>query len=261
MTRLAESDINTISHSLESCDKILKKQTGKGLFELGCYAAGRALDFSRLKVAAVPVTTGIGIISGFCDTVASILRYLGAKAYVTEKSDVAGMEEACSRRTDILFMADDDAFGAFNVKKGIHSDNGSATGRSFAAALELAAGICGEPVLVLGAGQVGRAAVQYFLEKKARVFIYDLDIYRAGRLKEEFPTVIMLDEWQNRTWTRILDATTAGHFIPPAAVNGETVIAAPGMPLGVPPETAGKCAKVIHNTLELGVAAMLCEVV
>ena len=261
MTRLAESDINTISRSLQSCDELLKKQTGKTLFELGCYAAGRTPDISRLKVAAVPVTTGIGIISGFCDTVASIVNHLGAQAYATEKTDVAGMEEAIARGADILFMADDDTFGAFNLKKGIHSDNGSATGRGFAAALELGAGVCGEPVLVLGAGPVGWAAVRYFLEKKARVFIYDLDIYKAGQMKEAFPAVTMLDEWQNRTWTRILDATTAGHFIPPAAVSGQTVIAAPGMPMGVPPETGQKCAKVIHNTLELGVAAMLCEVV
>lgn len=261
MTRLAESDINTIDRSLQGYDRLLKSQTGKNLFELGCYAAGRTPDISKLKVAAVPVTTGIGIIGGFCDTVASIVSHLGAKAWATEKTDVAGMEEAFSKNADILFMADDDTFGAFNLKKGIHSDNGSATGRSFAAALELAAGVCGEPVLVLGAGPVGYAAVQYFLEKKARVFIYDLDIYRAGQLKEAFPDVTMLDEWQNRAWTRILDATTAGNFIPPSAVKADTVIAAPGMPLGVPPETAQKCARVIHNTLELGVAAMLCEVV
>ncbi|WP_133968741.1 3-methylornithyl-N6-L-lysine dehydrogenase PylD [Eubacterium limosum] len=261
MTRLAESDINTINHSLQSYDKLLKNQTGKNLFELSCYATGRTPDISRLKVAAVPVTTGIGVIGGFCDTVAGIVNHLGAKAYVTEKSDVAGMEEAFTKRADILFMADDDTFGAFNLKKGIHSDNGSATGRSFAAALELAAGVCGEPVLVLGAGPVGCAAAQYFLEKKARVFIYDLDIYKAGQMKEAFPEITMLDEWQNRTWTRILDATTAGNFIPSSVVSGDTVIAAPGMPVGVPPETAQKCARVIHNTLELGVAAMLCEVV
>lgn len=259
MTRLKESDIIATGKSLAAYDRILKGQTGKTLFELACHAAGRTPDISQLKAAAVPVTTGIGLIGGFADAVAEIAGYLGARAFVTENTDMAGMEEACAKKADILFMADDNTFGAFNLKKGICSDNGSATGRGFAAALEQAAGVCGQPVLVLGGGPVGQAAVQYFLEKKAKVFIYDLDIYKAGKIKENFPEVTMLEAWQHRCWNRIFDATTAGGFIPPTCVTDETVIAAPGMPLGVPPETGRKCRKVIHNTLELGVATMLIE--
>ncbi len=260
MTRLHESDIHMISRKLYDYDKTLMAQTGKNLFEIGCYAMRRQPDLAKCKVAAIPITTGIGIISGFSQTVASIVRYLGAEAFTTEGTDVAGLEEAYAKEAQIIFTADDNTFGAFNVQTGIFSDNGSATGRGFAAALELATNKIDQPVLVLGVGPVGQAAAQYLSEKAFEVYVYDINWYKAEQLKTRLPNIHVLTQWQNKAWPYIIDATTAGNFIPPEAVYEGAIIAAPGMPLGVPKETADRCRQVIHNPLELGVAAMLCEV-
>ena len=109
-------------------------------------------------MAAVPVTSGKGVITSFSQTLVAIAAYLGFSAEVTTQYDVAGIAEAYQKRFDIVLAADDNTFCAINTRSGAVVDNIEATGRGFAHALAgLAGGLAGKPVLVLGCGPVGMA--------------------------------------------------------------------------------------------------------
>ena len=131
MTRLVEEDINTLIINLKAYDGTLKQQTGMALVDIAMGAVGRKRPFRSLKVAVIPVNSGLGIIDGFSDTVC------GIDAYVTQSTDVGGIQEAYRMGAEMIFMADDDVCSAFAVGSNAYSDNGYATGIGFAAALEM----------------------------------------------------------------------------------------------------------------------------
>ncbi len=156
MTRLTTSDINHISCSLESYNQKLLAQTGRTLLGIACHASH--LDEMALKkkiesfsVHVVPISTGLGIISDFSETVCAILSFLGFNAMVSDYPDVSGIACSYENRVDALMMADDLRFVGINLKTGTVADNSEATGRVFAAALDLMVkGIRKRDVLVLG---------------------------------------------------------------------------------------------------------------
>lgn len=259
MTRLKEQDIDYISARIKAYDEMFKKQTGCTMEELAKQVTALNSYRGGAKVAVVPVTSGLGIIGGFSETVCNILSYVGAEAYVTSGTDVAGLQEAYERKADIVFMADDDVCSAFTLGKKAYSDNGEATGKIFAAALASAIGeVEGEEVLIMGAGPVGQAAARYLWQKGAIPVICDLDEAKARKLAEEEDLVgSYIEAYPPKlsSYAYIVDATTAGDYITASDVTEKTIIAAPGMPLGVTKE-ASEIATVIHNPLEIGIIMM-----
>lgn len=254
MTRLKEDDIDTLVARIASYNKELQKQVGSTLAEIAKYSVGFK-GKRNFKTAVIPVTTGLGIIKGFSETVCGILRYCGVDAFVTETTDVGGIQEAYRREADIVFLADDDVASAFTVKARHYSDNGEATGRSFAAALELGMKQDSD-VLILGIGPVGQAAARYLKEKGKKVWIYDIDETKAAEYVQREGGMQQFDDISRmHEFSYIIDATTAADVISSSDVSAQTVIAAPGMPLGVEKE-ALNIATVIHNPLELGILAM-----
>ncbi|MDD2414944.1 MAG: 3-methylornithyl-N6-L-lysine dehydrogenase PylD [Eubacteriaceae bacterium] len=261
MTRLFKTDIDTITAQMNTYDSIFQKQTGYTMEEIARKAAN-IHDFpQKPSVAAIPVTSGLGIISGFAQTVAAILHHCHVDAEATPRSDVTGLQLACQNGRQIAFMADDDTFTAIGTSKPLLSDNGYATGQGFATALCAAMksrGIAprGKEALVLGAGPVGTAAAQTLMKAKMKVAVYDIDIRKSQRLAETIRADHCLQETPDyRSYRYIVDATTAGDFIDDQDVTPDTIIAAPGMPRGVS-DAACQKATVIHNTLELGVMTM-----
>lgn len=264
MTRLKEQDINHISVKIKEYDEVFKRQTGYTMEELAKQVMGLSTYTDGAEVAVVPVTSGLGIIGGFSETVCSILNYVGANAYVTSGTDVAGLQEAYEKKADIVFMADDDICSAFTLSKKEYADNGEATGKIFAAALAGAMGeVEGEEILIMGAGPVGQAAARYLWEKGAIPVICDLDEAKARKLAEEEELVgSYIEEYPPniKSYAYIVDATTAGDYITVEDVTEKTIVAAPGMPLGVT-KGASQIATVIHNPLELGIIMMYFECV
>lgn len=261
MTRLVEEDINTLIVNLKAYDGTLKQQTGMALVDIAMGAVGRKRPFRSLKVAVVPVTSGLGIIDGFSDTVCGILRYCGIDAYVTASTDVGGIQEAYRTGAEMIFMADDDVCSAFSVGSNAYSDNGYATGIGFAAALEIAMRErkVEKNVLVLGLGPVGRSAAEYLQQNGCDVWVYDTDSSAMDSFLASHPGVKRLEDSRDKSkFIYIYDATPVAHVIEKKDVTENTVIAAPGMPLGVD-EDAGKIATVIHNPLELGILTMYCD--
>lgn len=274
MTRLRESDICTINNTLESYNLELVMKTGHTLSEIAAHAVGFSLlreskVLNSRVIAVIPMTSGLGVIGGFSETVAEILTFLGMKAFVTQQTDVKGVAEALNRNAEILFMADDDRFIGLHVKSGYYSDNSVATGKGYAAALDfMVEGLEDKKILIIGAGSVGRAAAFSVLQFGGRVHIYDSNpnacealaaeaFLRQGigiTVEEDLHTAL-------KSHRLILDACPAGEFIKEEHLTTESYIAAPGVPLGIPDAVAASIhPRLVHDPLQLGVATMLLDI-
>ena len=169
MTRLRPDDICDIPSTLTHYSRDLETKTGRTLAGIACHACGmeEGVFHQRVKdrqICVVPVTAGLGIISRFSDTVAEILTFLGCRAAVAEQTDVSGIARAFESGFDAVMMADDHRFVAVDLHTRQVIDNAGATGRGFAAALDLmAGGVRGRDVLVLGCGPVGTAGAGFLV--------------------------------------------------------------------------------------------------
>lgn len=262
MTRLNEDDMQAVISQYKRNELFLKTNYDCSLMEIGNYAMNQnytELELQKLRVACVPITSGLGEISNFSRIVCSIISdCCGVSGFVTENKNARGIQEAYQRNANIVFMADDDSFTAVNLKTRQYTDNGEATGRGFAAALEVTAGsLDNQEVLVLGAGRVGCAAATYLTERHARVKLYDRCTDKVVEYAKKNRRVEVLRRWQHRTWDYIVDATNSANIISADQVTAQTICSAPGVPLGIEAKAAAKCKLVIHNLLELGVVTML----
>ncbi len=276
MTRLQPDDIRHIPSCLADYSRDLEKKTGRSLLGIACHAWGMAEDRFKerrhlKRICVVPVTAGLGMISRFSDTVAAILTFLGCRAIVAHQADVAGLAEAVEAGFDAVMMADDDRFVAIDLLTRQVTDNSDATGRGFAAALDVMAGrIRDREVLVMGCGPVGGAGAGLLACLGARVALLDRDRHAAERVKnavsQQCPTSgITIEQDLDTALSRhrfILEATPAPDTIPRARVSPDMRVAAPGVPLGVSPGAAAVLGPhLVHDTLEIGVAAMAASLV
>ncbi len=271
MTRLTNNDICDISTGLARYDEQLKKATGKSMSGIAAHAWGEEESdivsrLRRLSVHVIPVTAGQGIITDFSRTVAAILNFLGCHARVAEDCDASGLASAYEQGVDAVMLADDFRFVGINLKTRVVADNTPATGRVFAAALDLmAGGLHGKPVLVMGCGPVGAAGAGALLEAGATPVLYDTNPLAAERVKQALikasgkSDIVVLDSLAERfpDCHYVLEATPAEDSIPEAWVRDRLRVAAPGVPLGVS-ETGSQMLgpHLVHDKLELGVAAM-----
>ncbi|MDY0221807.1 MAG: 3-methylornithyl-N6-L-lysine dehydrogenase PylD [Desulfobacterium sp.] len=273
MTRLSTGDICGISSSLETYDLDLVAKTGRTLLGVACHAGGVNEEtitplIKPFSIHVVPITAGQGVISNFSETVAAILEFTGFSVQVSEKPDVSGVAQAFERGADAVMMSDDHRFVGINLKTRCVVDNSEATGRVFAAALDLMArGINEREALVMGCGPVGQAAARTLLSFNARVSLYDSNLAtarllkdklgkgRAVRVETEIKAALLNHEY-------ILEATPSADTIPDELLGNSRVVAAPGVPLGVS-KTGCKILndRLIHDKLELGVAAMAISLV
>jgi pyrrolysine biosynthesis protein PylD len=276
MTRLTTDDIEHIRLQLIRHDDYLASVTGQTLLGIGAAASGRG-DVSffqrvapKIKMAVVPIGGGLGIISGFAQTVCGILVHLGFDAVVTGHSDVAGFADAVDAGGQIIMAADDDCFVAFCPRQGRTVDNSRATAKGFVAGLDLmAGGLNGKGVLVIGCGPVGRWAVEALLMRKARVIVFDRVAEKAadlagwiqGAYKSPIRVVSDLEQALS-THHLIVEATNAAEVIHARHVSANTHVTAPGMPCGVTLHAREKLAgRILHDPLQIGVATMACEAV
>lgn len=253
MTRLIERDVENISGTLDDLDRRSRETTGATIEELARETA-RCFGTQRpLRTAVIPITAGLGLIGGFNASCRAILEHCGADAFITEATDVAGIQEAYRRGAELLFIADDDVCTMVSTEAPVYSDNGHATGRAFAVALEHMIGE--EEVLVLGAGPVGLAALQYLSERGFKTAVYDVDREKGAHAAALTDARFESDPTCFRRFDALLDATNAGGFITVDDVSTKTCISAPGMPLCLTQEAA-RIVHLFHNPLELGVTTM-----
>jgi len=276
MTRLRTEDIREISSQLDQYEKDLLRRTGQNIRGIVCHAVGISVkEFDTIKrsvsIAAVPIRSGQGIISGFSETIKNIVSHIGFNTFITGSTDVSGIAEAMEKRADIIMMADDKKFISFCPGSDRITDNSEATAKVFIAGLDLmSGGIDKKDLLVLGAGPVGRYSVRNALMRGANVHLLDTDMDRSRNLANEIrelygDTIIVMDsddqDKSSKTgFDLIFDATNSSDVIDEGDITKQTFIAAPGMPLGLTPAAEKKAGdRMLHDPLQLGVCEMALE--
>jgi pyrrolysine biosynthesis protein PylD len=273
MTRLTSSDISNIGSRLKSHDEHLIASTGHDMLGIACkcleieYAIVRERA-GRYHVRVVPVTAGEGLITTFSETIAVILNHLGFRAEVSDKTDVAGFSAAIEDGVDGIFMADDNRFIGYDIATCRIADNTELTGRIYATALSL---MCSKDldrrVLVIGCGPVGCSAARQLLQLSWDVALYDIDGKQAERVRqllvndsvrvEQEGKVIVERVCRPLEYNFIVDATPSGHVIGEEQLTSNTRMAIPGVPPGISAKSFSILGtRVVHDKLELGVAAM-----
>ncbi len=262
---LTEKDVTQLPERLPAYEAELVKKTGLSLREI----AIRSMEVSEEAltaaiashtVAVVPITAGGGVVENFSEAVRGILAYLDVNVFKTRESDIAGVAEGVERGADIVFFADDNRFGALNLPLRRVTDNAEATARGYVTALEaMAGGLSQREVLVVGgAGRVGWNAVLALESKGAKVAACDTNQQRMGSLAKGHEVIVErnLEEAVSR-YTVFFDASPAADIIEAKYIKPETLVAAPGMPLGLTDEAYSLVKqRLIHDVLEIGVAAM-----
>jgi pyrrolysine biosynthesis protein PylD len=268
MTRLRNIDIRDIGSTLRDYDSSLQKKTGYALGGIAIQAAGISEEVMKEglkehRVAIVPVTAGEGILGGFTEAVCQILTHLGAEALVTAGKDVQGFAEGMRRDATILFCADDHRFVAFRFTPRKVVDNADATARGFVTALHLmAGGLRDRKVLVIGAaGRVGRKAISLLKQRGARVSAFDIDQHKLKDLAKESDFQVEPElETALMRHRLYFDASPAANLIRAEHLTPNTLVAAPGVPLGLTEQAHALIQeRLIHDPLQIGVATMLAE--
>ena len=273
MTRLRAEDIKNISQELKEYDQELLKKTSKTLKGIALHAIGLSDNefqeiIKSIKICVVPLTCGQGIINGFSATVSEIISHLGFHSFVTQYPDAAGIAEAFERKSDILFLADDDRFVALNVHTQRVSDNDEMTAKGFVAGLDLmAGGLKEEKVLVIGCGPLGCYAAKALVRMGVLVSACDIDPQRTSTLQkditDELQTIIDIDNtWHSPhgKYQYMIDATPSVDFIDVSVLTPDTYVAVPGFPSGLSSEARKKISnRYLHDPLQIGVAAMVID--
>jgi len=275
MTRLQSDDIAGIAPRLRAYDEELFAKTGCNLRQIACHAVALAEEAAReitprIRVGVVPIRWGQGVIEGFCEATAGILKHLGFNSFVVGQSDIAGLAEAYERKVDAVFLSDDRDFVALNAETRQYVHNADATGKGFAAGLDLMTrGLADQEVLVLGCGAVGRSVTSALLSYGAKVCVYD--IYPP--ISQEFINSTAGPDPDRLTiapdfhealagHSLIVDATNAAEILHAQDISPQTIIVAPGMPLGLSRDALNKVSgRLLHDPLQIGVATMGMEVV
>jgi len=275
MTRLVEDDVRGLIAHLNEVERALVSLTGRDLVALAAGACGVSEAVARAAladaaVAAVPITSGEGLIPGFGECVATICAHLGCRASrVTRASDVAGFAESLRAGDDLVFAADDARFLVFDFARGAVADDDPCTAHAYVEALDAAAagatggdgpssgGLAGRPVLLIGLGPVGRAAAARLVERGAEVLVCERDDARLAAVAGALPvTPVTLAEGLSRC-RLVLDATPTPDLIDADWVGSDGVVSSPGLPPGVTAAAARALGeRLVHEPLALGVAAM-----
>ncbi len=262
MTRLTETDVTTLTRDLEAFEARLLAATGLGLRDLALRTAtegDRCVQLRGARVAAVPMSSGEGVIPGFSACVVATLLHLGCDAWMTTQPDVSGVQVAVAAGAAVLFLADDHRFIALNLTRGCSVDDDPATADGYVTALEAAAGgLGGREVLLLGLGPVGRAAVRRLTSRGAMVLVVEPDEERLVAARDvglDFETTELAGGLAR--CDLVFDASPAADIIDATDVRAGTIAAVPGMPsafTAAAQEMLG--VRHIHEPLAIGVAVM-----
>ncbi|MEE9520381.1 MAG: 3-methylornithyl-N6-L-lysine dehydrogenase PylD [Dehalococcoidales bacterium] len=265
---LTKEDVIEVVEKLPAYDAELVRKTGLSLKDIATRSMGVSEEKAKAaiashKVAVVPITAGEGVVEYFSEAVTGILNYLGADVFKTSSTDIAGVAEGVEKGADIVFFADDNRFIALNLALRKVIDNAESTAKGYATALEaMAGGLTQRKVLVIGGtGRVGWNAVLSLKHKGAKVAAIDLNQDRMESLGKEHKIIVErnLEEALGR-YTLFFDASTSANIIQAKHIKPETLIAAPGMPLGLTEEARSLVKeRLIQDVLEIGVATMFIQ--
>lgn len=260
MTRLTSYMIKDVPFSSSERDADLVRTLGMTLKGLAYEAVGidpRQLSMEEFTAAAVPVTSGMGATEGFSNSVCAIVEHLGMSAFVTDRTDVAGFSDAISAGADVVFMADDEEFIAFNTRSRTFSNNIRSTALGYFTALRVAAGgLKGKEVLLIGAGRVGTYAAELLHRAQAEVTVVDINRSRAEALRNVHENFVVRDDLEAAVMESSLIFNASPARIPGKWIREKAIISSPGMPFSFDEEGQRRAGALIHDPLQIGVSVM-----
>lgn len=259
MTRLTPEMISDVPN-VGRLSYTLMRDLGVDLAEVACLAAepfSKKLNFGSVHVGVVPITSGEGVISGFSDSVAAVIRHLGMDVFVTSKPDVTGFAEAVSRDAAVVFMADDEQFIAYNTLTSRYATNVECTARGYMAALEIAAGsLKSRSVLVVGCGRIGGMVAGMLSRMCPRVGVVDVVKEKALDLQERYANVHVYDSTEEAVRDNMIIFNASPSHIDSAWIQQGAVISSPGVPHTFDEEAYRRAKIIIHDPLAIGVSVM-----
>ncbi len=258
MTRLKQDWIKDIEDNIVTCQDYLIEKTGKNFKTI---LEGHQWPNYPVKVAIIRITQGQGIIGSFAESVGAIVKVMGFDVYITKETDVAGIYEASWENADVIFMADDSRFIAWNLKTGVMGDNNIATALGYVNVLEGALGCLEKKkILLLGYGIVGEEIQKALEAKRAYVTVYDKDMAKQKKLSKQGIKIIKTKE-EMKDFEFVIDATNTGNWIKPEMLHDQVWYVSPGVPLSLTSDAYARFNdRIIHDYLQIGVATMLAMV-
>lgn len=263
MTRLKKEWIQDIGDKISEQNDFLRKYAGMDYLDVasavsGCERRELLNAAKQYQVSVVPITSGLGVIDTFSESVASIAAAMGFRAKVTKGTDVDGMYEAHQTGADIVFMADDNRFIAVNLRNSHVGENNDATAKGFVEVLDRkAGGLSGKGVLILGYGVIGQKAGDVLKKKKALITVFDREFKRRAQAAADGFEVID-DSNCIREYSHIVDATSEGGWLKGDDLNHNFMGVMPGVPLSLDADAQSRYrGQFIHNNLEIGTAGMI----
>ena len=249
MTRLTSDLIEGVPDDKMDLDSVLRRACGTTVKQMAIQAAGLEgdVDLSGFRAACVPITSGLGVIGGFSESV---------NAIVGRRRTCSCRCEAIRDGADIVMMADDTMFIAYNVREGRQTNNSWGTAMGYSVCLRNAAGgLEGKKVLVIGAGFVGTEAVQILKGMGAEVSVTDIVPEKAEALQARFGVKALRDKDSAiSSHSLILNAAPASF---PGRIMAEgSIVSTPGVPHQFDDEGRRKAKAIIHDPLEIGTAVM-----
>ncbi|MDR0519965.1 MAG: 3-methylornithyl-N6-L-lysine dehydrogenase PylD [Clostridiales Family XIII bacterium] len=212
-----------------------------------------------IRASVVRITSGLGVIGGFAESLYSLLAWLGVEVSMPQQTDVNGIYSAASDGADLIFIADDDRFICMNMRNGTIAENNEGTAYGYAEALDLmAGGIAGEKVLLLGFGPVGQGALKALVGLGASVSVYDKNPERQSAAAAEACDVCRREDISK--YRLIFDATNEGGWLGADELHPDVLISAPGLPISLSEDAKKKYeGRVFSDVLQTGALVMLCR--
>ncbi|MDV0446493.1 hypothetical protein MsAg5_03320 [Methanosarcinaceae archaeon Ag5] len=267
MALLTPDDLQNMTDALVENDNLVCTLTGLSLDRL-CADIYKT-EKKNEKIAIIPVTAGCGIIGRFSESLLFTVQHFGMDGFITKNTDIAGFYEAVTSGADIILMADDLAFVAYNLKSQKIAHNQICTGRVYAEIL------CRMPtpdaaakeVLVIGLGKVGTPALETFLDYGYSISVFDADSRRlnevvggsgyrcppnsSGKIKKYDPNA-------GCKFDKIFEATPAADTVPECCLTNGSVLSTPGIPCGLSKTLQEKYnVKIVQEPLGIGTLSML----
>ncbi len=269
MSRLTTEGIRDLEQTVPDWDRTLRKRTGLGYIELAARVSGRGENEIRfaaetMKIAAVPITSGLGVIGRFSESVAAILKTMGFDTFVTDRADIDGLYEASLCGADIVYLADDTRYIALNLRNGRIADNNIATVAGYMQVLRsMSGGLQGRLAVVLGYGVIGRLFSENLKQSGASVAIYERNIALRETVEKDGFSWIYDSSSKHpahalRDYEIIADATNEGGWLRAEDMNENALIVAPGVPFSFDDASAERLGnRCVHDLLEIGTVSML----
>ena len=260
MSLLTPNDLKDIKNILIKTINTIEKLTDKNIINFLEYIYNS--KYNNELIGIIPITSGKGKIDLFSESIHETLNLFNINSFITKNTDVSGYYEAIEKKADIILMADDNTYLAFNINKKKITNNNYATGKIYSNILIHSNTIsCKKEVLVIGLGNVGIPAIINFLNNNYDVYIYDINSILIKKIIKKYPKLKEYSLLSNKKFHKIFEATPSKNTIKESMITKNTIISTPGIPRAISEYLENKYnISLIMEPLGIGTIGMLYDI-